>query len=243
MRCKNSLRPGAPPSRPKPLTRGPSRSGTGAWAPPPSRPPTGGSSPSAWPASSSSRLRRTIYLGAQPKAIPHFVEVDKLGQPNYLGPLDRNALRDFTPTDGLAPLPPDPLHHRHAGDLLRRRRSSSATGSTPTSSSPPTPPTSSTRTCRSTTPSTSSRSRSASASRSTPSSRSPRRPGRSTGPRPPGTSTATRPAPTVVARDLPHPAPRARERRRSSRSIRSGSSSTNCTGHAFQPSPTEGPRP
>ena len=38
-----------------------------------------------------------IYLGAQPKAIPHFVEIDKLGQPNYLGPLDRNALRDFTP--------------------------------------------------------------------------------------------------------------------------------------------------
>ena len=38
-----------------------------------------------------------IFLGAQPKAIPHFVEIDKLGQPNYLGPLDSNALRAFTP--------------------------------------------------------------------------------------------------------------------------------------------------
>jgi type IV secretion system protein VirB5 len=39
-----------------------------------------------------------IYLGAQPKAVPHFVEIDKLGQPNYLGPLDSRALRAFTPT-------------------------------------------------------------------------------------------------------------------------------------------------
>jgi type IV secretory pathway TrbF-like protein len=39
-----------------------------------------------------------IYLGAQPKAIPHIVEIDKLGQPTYLGPLDRSALRDFKPS-------------------------------------------------------------------------------------------------------------------------------------------------
>jgi type IV secretory pathway TrbF-like protein len=39
-----------------------------------------------------------LYLGAQPKAVPHIVEVDKLGQPAYLGPLDRAALRDFKPS-------------------------------------------------------------------------------------------------------------------------------------------------
>jgi type IV secretory pathway TrbF-like protein len=39
-----------------------------------------------------------IYLGAQPKAIPYIVEVDKLGQPTYLGPLDRAAFRDFKPS-------------------------------------------------------------------------------------------------------------------------------------------------
>jgi len=39
-----------------------------------------------------------LYLAAQPKAIPHIVEVDKLGQPKYLGPIDRSALRDFKPS-------------------------------------------------------------------------------------------------------------------------------------------------
>ena len=39
-----------------------------------------------------------VYLGAQPKAVPYLVEVDKLGQPAYLGPLDRAALRDFKPS-------------------------------------------------------------------------------------------------------------------------------------------------
>ena len=39
-----------------------------------------------------------LYLAAQPKAIPHIVEVDKLGQPSYLGPLDRAAYRDFKPS-------------------------------------------------------------------------------------------------------------------------------------------------
>ena len=39
-----------------------------------------------------------IYLGAQPKAVPHLVAIDRLGQPSYLGAIDRNALRDFTPT-------------------------------------------------------------------------------------------------------------------------------------------------
>jgi len=39
-----------------------------------------------------------LYLAAQPKAIPHIVEVDKLGRPAYLGPLDRAAYRDFKPS-------------------------------------------------------------------------------------------------------------------------------------------------
>jgi type IV secretion system protein VirB5 len=39
-----------------------------------------------------------LYVAAQPKAIPHIVEVDKLGQPTYLGPLDKAALRDFKPS-------------------------------------------------------------------------------------------------------------------------------------------------
>lgn len=39
-----------------------------------------------------------LYLAAQPKAIPHIVEVDKLGEPTYLGPLDKAALRDFKPS-------------------------------------------------------------------------------------------------------------------------------------------------
>jgi type IV secretion system protein TrbF len=39
-----------------------------------------------------------IYLGALPKLVPHIIEVDKLGEPKYLGPLERDALRDFKPT-------------------------------------------------------------------------------------------------------------------------------------------------
>jgi type IV secretion system protein TrbF len=38
-----------------------------------------------------------IVLGAQPKAIPHLVEVDKLGAASYLGAVDRAALADFKP--------------------------------------------------------------------------------------------------------------------------------------------------
>ena len=38
-----------------------------------------------------------IILGAQPKAVPHLVQLDKLGAPTYLGPLDRTALQDFKP--------------------------------------------------------------------------------------------------------------------------------------------------
>jgi type IV secretion system protein VirB5 len=39
-----------------------------------------------------------IILGAQPKAVPHIVEVDKLGAATYLGPADKTALRDFKPS-------------------------------------------------------------------------------------------------------------------------------------------------
>jgi type IV secretion system protein VirB5 len=38
-----------------------------------------------------------IYLGAQPKAVPLVVAVDKLGAPTYLGPVDQ-AARDFKPS-------------------------------------------------------------------------------------------------------------------------------------------------
>jgi len=38
-----------------------------------------------------------VYLGAQPKAIPLVVQVDKLGAPSYVGPVDE-AARDFKPS-------------------------------------------------------------------------------------------------------------------------------------------------
>lgn len=38
-----------------------------------------------------------IILGAQPKAVPHLVQVDKLGAATWVGPLDRAALKDFKP--------------------------------------------------------------------------------------------------------------------------------------------------
>ena len=44
-----------------------------------------------------------VYLGAQPKAVPHLVQVDKLGAPTYLGPADRGG-HDFKP-------PPASLHY------------------------------------------------------------------------------------------------------------------------------------
>ena len=38
-----------------------------------------------------------VVLGAQPKAIPHLIQVDKLGAAAYLGPLERASLKDFQP--------------------------------------------------------------------------------------------------------------------------------------------------
>lgn len=38
-----------------------------------------------------------IILGAQPKAVPHLVQLDKLGAPAYLGRIDRTAEEDFKP--------------------------------------------------------------------------------------------------------------------------------------------------
>src|SRR5690242_17123648 len=38
-----------------------------------------------------------IILGPQPKAVPHLVQLDKLGAPTYVGPIDRTALQDFKP--------------------------------------------------------------------------------------------------------------------------------------------------
>lgn len=39
-----------------------------------------------------------IYLGAQPKAIPHIVQVDRMGAPTYLGPVGQ-SLREYKPSD------------------------------------------------------------------------------------------------------------------------------------------------
>jgi type IV secretion system protein VirB5 len=41
-----------------------------------------------------------IYLGAQPKAVPHIVQIDKLGAPTYLGPVGQSA-HDFRPGDAV----------------------------------------------------------------------------------------------------------------------------------------------
>jgi type IV secretion system protein VirB5 len=42
----------------------------------------------------------TIYLGAQPKAVPHIVQVDRIGAPTYLGPVGQ-AARDWKPSDAV----------------------------------------------------------------------------------------------------------------------------------------------
>ncbi len=41
-----------------------------------------------------------IYLGAQPKAVPHIVQVDRLGAPTYLGEVGQSA-RKWKPTDAV----------------------------------------------------------------------------------------------------------------------------------------------
>jgi type IV secretion system protein VirB5 len=41
-----------------------------------------------------------IYLGAQPKAVPHIVTIDKLGATSYIGPVGQSA-RDYHPTDAV----------------------------------------------------------------------------------------------------------------------------------------------
>jgi type IV secretion system protein VirB5 len=38
-----------------------------------------------------------IILGAQPKAVPHLVQVDKLGAATYVGAVDRASIQDFKP--------------------------------------------------------------------------------------------------------------------------------------------------
>jgi type IV secretion system protein VirB5 len=40
----------------------------------------------------------TIYLGAQPKAVPHIVQIDRIGAPAYLGPVGQTA-RDYKPAE------------------------------------------------------------------------------------------------------------------------------------------------
>jgi type IV secretion system protein VirB5 len=43
-------------------------------------------------------LAGTIYLGAQPKAVPHIVQVDKIGAPTYVGPVGQSA-REYRPAE------------------------------------------------------------------------------------------------------------------------------------------------
>jgi type IV secretion system protein VirB5 len=40
----------------------------------------------------------TIYLGAQPKVVPHIVQVDRIGAPTYLGLVGQSA-REYKPSD------------------------------------------------------------------------------------------------------------------------------------------------
>ncbi len=39
-----------------------------------------------------------VYLGAQPKAVPHIVQVDRIGAPTYLGAVGQSA-REYKPSD------------------------------------------------------------------------------------------------------------------------------------------------
>jgi type IV secretion system protein VirB5 len=41
-----------------------------------------------------------VYLGAQPKAVPHIVQIDRIGAPSYLGPVGQSA-REWKPTDAV----------------------------------------------------------------------------------------------------------------------------------------------
>ena len=45
-------------------------------------------------------LAGTIYLGAQPKAVPHIVQVDRIGAPTYLGPVGPSA-REYRPSEAV----------------------------------------------------------------------------------------------------------------------------------------------
>src|SRR5437870_4181737 len=39
-----------------------------------------------------------VYLGAQPKTVPHIIEVDRLGAAHYVGPAGQTA-RDYRPSE------------------------------------------------------------------------------------------------------------------------------------------------
>jgi type IV secretory pathway TrbF-like protein len=45
-------------------------------------------------------LLATVYLGVQPKAVPHIVQIDRLGAPTYLGPVGQ-SVREWKPTDAV----------------------------------------------------------------------------------------------------------------------------------------------
>lgn len=45
-------------------------------------------------------LLATVYLGVQPKVVPHIVQIDRLGAPTYLGPVGQ-SVRDWKPSDAI----------------------------------------------------------------------------------------------------------------------------------------------
>lgn len=45
-------------------------------------------------------LAGMIYLGAQPKAVPHIVQIDKMGSAAYAGPIGQSA-REYRPSDAV----------------------------------------------------------------------------------------------------------------------------------------------
>ena len=59
-----------------------------------------------------------IYLGRLPKAVPHVIEVDRLGAATYRGPVGETQLR---PVGRRHHVPPAAVHRRHARDLVGLR--------------------------------------------------------------------------------------------------------------------------
>ncbi len=61
----------------------------------------------------------TIYLGAQPKAVPHIVQIDASAPRRYLGPVGQSA-REYKPTDAALKYHLRRFIDRHADRLVGR---------------------------------------------------------------------------------------------------------------------------